>query len=172
MKKICNDLKKRYAVTLKNSLASKTLSLAALAGLILFGGGSASASDTESTLAQEHVINLSKEIQSQTAASINPKDISYISNSATYVAEPLQELPTVLRANGGLGEIAEPLQELPTVLRADGGLGEIAEPQHDKISSPDGKDKGGVSYIANGTSDAVIHNNLSLTTSTALRVMA
>ena len=152
MKKICNDLKKRYAVTLKNSLASKTLSLAALAGLILFGGGSASASDTESTLAQEHVINLSQEIQSQTAASINPKDISYISNSATYVAEPLQELPTVLRANGGLGE--------------------IAEPQHDKISSPDGKDKGGVSYIANGTSDAVIHNNLSLTTSTALRVMA
>ena len=132
MKKICNDLKKRYAVTLKNSLASKTLSLAALAGLILFGGGSASASDTESTLAQEHVINLSQEIQSQTAASINPKDISYISNSATYVAEP----------------------------------------QHDKISSPYGKDKGGVSYIANGISDAVIHNNLSLTTSTALRVMA
>ena len=112
MKRICNDLKKRYADTLKSSLTSKILSLAALAGLILFGGGSASALNTESTSSQKQVINLSQEIQSQAAADITLKDITYISNSATYVAEPQHELPTVLRVNGGLGEMAEPQHEI------------------------------------------------------------
>ena len=35
----------------------------------------------------------------------------------------------------------------------------MAEPLHYKISSPDGEDKGGVTYVADSVSDAAIHNN-------------
>ena len=35
----------------------------------------------------------------------------------------------------------------------------MAEPLHDKISSPDGEDKGGVTYVANSASDVAIHHH-------------
>ena len=97
-------------------------------------------------------------------AELSEADKTKSTNTLTYVAEPLHELPTVLRANSGLGEMAEPLQSLPTVLRANSGLDEVAqpqqsslglagldysllskaEPQQNNISSPVGEDKGGV----------------------------
>ena len=82
-----------------------------------------------------------------------PNKIAQMRATATFVATmsfvaPVQgaELSEAdkTKSTNTLTYVAEPLQELPTVLRANGGLGEMAEPQHYKISSQDGEDKGGV----------------------------